>query len=32
MFQIDLNSDLQEEPDLKSTFRLTLIGPVMQGS
>ena len=31
MFQIDLNRDLQEEPDLKIMFRLTLFGSVMQG-
>ena len=32
MFQIDLDSDLREEPDLKSRFWFTLFGPVMQGS
>ena len=30
MFQIDLNSDLKEEPDLKSRCWFTLFGPVMQ--
>ena len=31
MFQIDLSSDLKEEPDLKSRCWLTLFGPIMQG-
>ena len=32
MFQIDLESDLNEEPDLKSRCRFTLFGTVMLGS
>ena len=32
MFQIDLDSDLKEEPDLKDRGWFTLFGPVMQGS
>ena len=32
MFQIDLDSDLREEPDLMSRCWFTLFGPVMQGS
>ena len=32
MLQIDLDSNLKEEPDLKSKCWFTLIGPVMQGS
>ena len=32
MFQTDLNSDLKEEPDLKSRPWFTLFGPAMQGS
>ena len=32
MFQTDLNSDLKEEPDLKSRPWFTLVGPAMQGS
>ena len=31
MFQIDLNSDLKEEPDLRSVCCFTLFGPVMPG-
>ena len=31
MFQIDLNSDLKEEPDLKSRCCFTLFEPVMPG-
>ena len=31
MFQIDLNSDLKEEPDLKSRWSFTLFEPVMPG-
>ena len=31
MFQIDLDSDLKEEPDLKSRCWFTLFQPVMQG-
>ena len=32
MFQIELKSDLTEEPDLKSRRWLTLFGLAMQGS
>ena len=32
MFQKDLNSDLKEEPDLKSSCWFTLFGPAMRGS
>ena len=32
VFQIDLNSDLKGEPDLKSRFCFTLFEPVMAGS
>ena len=32
MFQIDLDSDLKEQPDLKSKCWFTLFGPVMQAS
>ena len=32
MFQIDLNSDLKEEPNLKSKCWFKLFEPVMQGS
>ena len=32
MFQIDLDSDLKEEPDLKGRGWFPLFGPVMQGS
>ena len=32
MFQKDLNSDLKEEPDLKSRCCFTLLEPVMPGS
>ena len=32
MFQIDLNSDLKEEPDLKSRCCFTLFEPVMPGN
>ena len=32
MFQIDLNSDLKEEADLKSRCCFTLFEPVMSGS
>ena len=32
MFQIDLDSDLKEKPDLKSRCYFTLLGSVMQGS
>ena len=31
MFQIDLNNDLKEEPDLKCRCCFTLIEPVMLG-
>ena len=31
MFQIDLNSDLKEEPDLKSRCYSTLLESVMSG-
>ena len=31
MFQINLNSDLKEEPALKSRRYFTLFGPAMQG-
>ena len=32
MFQIDLNSDLKKELDLKSRYRFTLSEQVMRGS
>ena len=32
MFQIDLNNDLREEPDLKSRCLFTYIKQVMPGS
>ena len=32
MFQIDLDSDLKEEHELKSRCWFTLFGPVMKGS
>ena len=32
MLQIDLDSDLKEEPDLKDRGWFTVFGPVMQGS
>ena len=32
LFQIDLNSDLKEEPDLKSRCWFTLFEPVIPGS
>ena len=32
MFQIDLDSDLKEEPDLKGRCWFTLFRPVMKGS
>ena len=32
MFQIDLDSDLKDEPDLKSRCWFTIFGQVMQGS
>ena len=31
-FQIDLDSDLKEEPALKSKYWFTLLRPVIQGS
>ena len=31
MFEIDLNSDLQEKPDLNNRCYLTLTEPVMPG-
>ena len=31
IFQIDLNIDLKEEPDLRSRCWFTLFGPAMQG-
>ena len=31
MFQLDLKSDLKEEPDLKSRCYFTLLEPVMPG-
>ena len=32
MFQVDLNSDLKEGPDLKSQGCFTLLEPLMTGS
>ena len=32
IFQVDLNNDIREEPDLKSGYWFTLFEPVMAGS